>query len=113
MYVQQATFYGAVRWRSKFSIPVYNTATIANGKLFITSDGAYALDDSTGKVIWHKPLENNQSVDFTPATVEGNVVYLARTHGEGNSIIYALNAATGAIYWQTSAIHQVAPLVVA
>jgi outer membrane protein assembly factor BamB len=104
---------GAIRWRSKFSIPICNSAVSANGALYITLDGAYALDGSTGKVIWHKPLDNNQSVDFMPVTVVGNVVYLGRTDGEGNSTIYALNAATGATYWQTSAIRQVTPLVVA
>ena len=104
---------GAIRWRSKFTIPVYNSAVSANGALYITLDGAYALDGLTGKVIWHKPLDNNQSVDFTPVTVVGNVVYLGRTDGEGNSTIYALNAATGATYWHSSAIRQVTPLVVA
>ncbi len=103
---------GAIIWRSKFSIPVYNSAVSANGALYITLDGAYALDGLTGKVIWHKPLDNNQSVGFTPVTVVGNVVYLGRTDGEGNSTIYALNAATGATYWHSSEIHQVAPLVV-
>jgi len=111
LYALQASD-GAVCWRYTASVSITTATTIADGVAYVNLDGPYAFDATTGIVFWHRPLGAGQNVWFTPLAVAGNVVYLARTDGEGNSVIYALNAATGAPYWQTSALWQVTPLAV-
>lgn len=103
---------GAVCWRYSASVSIATATTIADGVAYVNLDGPYAFDATTGVVFWHQSLGAGQNVWFTPLAVAGIVAYLGRTDGEGNSVIYALNAATGAIYWQTSAIWQVTPLAV-
>lgn len=104
---------GAICWRYTSSVSIATATTIADGVAYVNLDGAYAFDATTGVAFWHRSLGAGQNVWFTPLAVAGNVVYLARTDGQGNSVIYALNATTGAIYWHTSAIWQITPLVVA
>ncbi len=111
LYALQASD-GAVCWRYTASVSIATATTIADGVAYANLDGPYAFDATTGVEFWHQSLGAGQNVWFTPLAIAGNVVYLARTDGEGNSTIYALNAATGATYWQTSAIWQVTPLVV-
>ncbi|HEX5546393.1 MAG TPA: PQQ-binding-like beta-propeller repeat protein [Ktedonobacterales bacterium] len=111
LYALQASD-GAVCWRYMASVSITTATTIADGVAYVNLDGPYAFDATTGVVFWHQALGAGQNVWFTPLAVAGNVAYLGRTDGEGNSVIYALNAATGAIYWQTSAIWQVTPLAV-
>ncbi|GER87227.1 hypothetical protein KDW_13890 [Dictyobacter vulcani] len=105
---------GALRWRYKSASSAYNAATSANGVLYINIDGPYALNAATGKVIWHQSLGASQSVEFTPITIVDNVLYFARIGGDGKSTIYAMNAHTGAIYWQGSApeLQYIIPLTV-
>jgi outer membrane protein assembly factor BamB len=103
---------GTVCWRYTASVSTATATTIADGVAYVNLDGPYAFDATTGVMFWHQALGAGQNVWFTPLAVAGNVVYLARTDGEGNSVIYALNAATGAPYWQTSALWQVTPLAV-
>jgi outer membrane protein assembly factor BamB len=112
LYALQASD-GAVCWRYTASVSITTATTIADGVAYVNLDGPYAFDATTGIVFWHRPLGAGQNVWFTPLAVAGNVVYLGRTDGgSGESTIYALNAATGATYWQTSAIWQVTPLAV-
>jgi eukaryotic-like serine/threonine-protein kinase len=103
-------------WRSPSSVPTNTEVTGANGTLYVVMDGLDALDATAGALHWHQPLdaplEARQSTSYTPATVAGNVVYLARVDGYGNGVLYALNAATGAIFWQTSPLPLVTPVVV-
>jgi outer membrane protein assembly factor BamB len=111
LYALQASD-GAVCWRYTASVSIATATTIADGVAYVNLDGPYAFDAMTGVVFWHQALGAGQDVWFTPLVVAGNVVYLGRTDGQGNSVIYALNAATGATYWQTSGIWQVTPLAV-
>ncbi|HET8907050.1 MAG TPA: PQQ-binding-like beta-propeller repeat protein, partial [Ktedonobacterales bacterium] len=105
------------RWQNPSSAPTNTEVTGANGMLYVSMDAVYALDAATGALRWRQPLDEplgaHQNVWLTPATVAGNVVYLARTDGYGNSVLFALNAATGAIYWHMSPLPQVTPVVVA
>lgn len=39
-------------------------------------------------------------------------VLITTTDDQGNSMLYALNANTGAIYWHSSSIRQVTPSIV-
>jgi outer membrane protein assembly factor BamB len=78
----------------------------------VSADGIYALRADSGDVIWHQSFNADQSVDFTPVTEANGVAYLGRTDGGGNSVLYALNASTGAEYWHMGQIRQVTPLTV-
>lgn len=71
---------------------------IANGVVYA---GSYALDASTGRVIW-----NNEISDLSPPTVNGDKVYYSHyrftNQGGTNSIaheILAANISNGAILW--------------
>ena len=103
---------GKLLWQYKFSNGGYNMAPIANNVLYISSDGAYALNSADGTVLWHKDLGSNPSVSFTPPIVLEGGVYLASIDGSGHSILYALNASNGAEYWHSHIPYQIAPLAV-
>jgi len=104
---------GALYWRHQFNGPVYNAASVVNTTLYLNGDGAYALSAQSGAVLWHQLLGANQSMSFIPSTVVDGVDYLASIDGEGNSILYALNAANGEQYWHVSGFPQVSTLTVA
>ncbi len=82
------------------------------GPLFVSADGIYALRADSGNMMWHQSLNADPSTDFTPVTAVNGVVYMERTDGGGNSILYALNASTGAEYWHMGQIRQATPLTV-
>ena len=111
LYALQATD-GAIRWRYTAPSSVYIATTIVDGVAYAILDGPYAFDAATGGVLWHQSFGASQNVSITPLAVAGDVVYLGRTDGEGHGTIYALNAATGAVYWQISGIQPNVPLVV-
>ena len=102
---------GALYWRHRFDGPVYNAASVVNTTLYINGDGAYALSTQNGAVLWHQLLGTSQSMSFTPSTVVDGVDYLASIDGEGNSILYALNAANGMQYWHVAGFPQVSKVV--
>ncbi len=81
------------------------TIESVNGRkiLFIPtgSDGLYAVDPSTLKVIWQTPMVHFDS----GVSVAGNTVFATTGTEKGDSKIspalYALDASTGKILWQT------------
>jgi len=104
---------GSLHWKHGFIYPTYNAATSVGSVLYINIDGAYALRNDNGTIIWHKTLGSSPSVDFIPSSVTGNVVYLASIDGYGHSILYALNAINGNEYWHSSYPYQLSPITVA
>ncbi|HKF38154.1 MAG TPA: hypothetical protein VKB35_14765, partial [Ktedonobacteraceae bacterium] len=64
--------------------------------LFVSADGIYTLRADSGNVLWHQSFNADQSVDFTPVTAVNGAVYVGRTDGGGNSVLYRHNASTGA-----------------
>ncbi len=112
LYALQASN-GVVRWHDTTTWPYAMAVTGTNDVVYAVMDGPYAFDAATGKMLWHQSLGMSEYVSFTPMAVVGDVVYLGRTDGgSGESTIYALNATTGAIYWQISGIQPNVPLVV-
>lgn len=103
---------GAIRWSFKDASSTYASSVDGQNTLFVSADGIYALRADSGNVMWHQSFNADQSVDFTPVTAVNGVAYLGRTDGGGNSILYALNASTGAEYWHMGQIRQVTPLTV-
>jgi len=86
---------------------------IEKGILYSNADGAYAVDGTNGRILWHKSLGADQSVSFNPSVVVDGTDYLASTDGHGVSTVYALNASNGAEYWYSANIPQISPLAVA
>jgi outer membrane protein assembly factor BamB len=103
---------GALRWSSTLASPLYASSVDGRNTLFVSADGIYALRADSGNVTWYQTFNAGPSVDFTPVTVGNGVAYLGRTDGGGNSVLYALNASTGAEYWHLGQIRQVTPLTV-
>ncbi len=106
---------GTVLWHYKFTklVSISNPTLTTGGTLYINVDGAYALRSDNGRVLWHKPLGADQCGYFLPSVVVDGVDYLACTDGQGNSMLYALDASNGAEYWHSTNIPQISPLTVA
>src|SRR5581483_11917454 len=78
-----------------------NGLSAAGGRIYgNTSHGTFALDATTGKVLWRSKLvfSDNQAIDIAPVAANGFVYTstVGLTPG-GKGVLYALDAATGAI----------------
>jgi outer membrane protein assembly factor BamB len=102
---------GHVMWRSAalgFSIGP-NGVAVGWGKVFAaTSDGAAALNSSTGRVLWNRRLTATatEGVDIQPTVVDGLVLMATVPVGLGGIYkggdrgwLFALRAATGKTAW--------------
>jgi len=107
---------GKLEWKHMFNKPSVGPNGIAYGYGRIygaTSTDAFALDPQTGKQIWAKklPRNNQEGIDMTPqvfdntvvfSTVPGNVNSFYKGNGDG--IVWALDAATGKTKWKFNTI---------
>ncbi len=102
---------GDVIWAKKYNSPDQgpNGIVVGGGRVFgATAEGAFALDQKTGKEIWFEKLIRNdeEGVDMTPGYHHG-MVYVSTVPGnntkfynEGTKgILWALNAKTGKRVW--------------
>ncbi len=83
------------RWRVNTGHPIYSSAAIVDGVVYIGSgDGnIYALEADTGTARWRVAIGNG--VFSSPALADG-VLYIG--NGDGN--VYALDATSGAERWR-------------
>jgi outer membrane protein assembly factor BamB len=74
-----------------------SSPAVVNGVVYYGSDNGtfYALNASTGALLWSYTTPQGNSVISSPAVMNG-VVYFSSTN-DGN--LYALNASTGALLW--------------
>ena len=84
-------------WRHEIGGAVASAPTVADGVVYFGSEDhhVYALDAATGRVLWRFLAE--REVWHSP-TVHDGTVYVTSTrgyYGDGNSPVYALEAATG------------------
>jgi alcohol dehydrogenase (cytochrome c) len=102
---------GRLLWRRRFVYaqnPGPNGVAVAGGEVFgATANSAFALSARTGKVLWKRFLATVGApiVDTAPQ-VAGGLVYTS-TIGlppDGKGILYALDAATGAVRWKLSTV---------
>jgi outer membrane protein assembly factor BamB len=103
---------GKVLWTKKYNSPDIgpNGVTIVNGTVYgATVNSAFALQASTGEQLWSKKLtrNGNEGIDMAPgynngtvyvSTVPGNSTSFYA--GNGQAILWALNAQTGATKWK-------------
>jgi len=104
---------GAPLWQRKFNDLSTGPTGVAigNGAVFGgTSTGAFALDDATGAVKWSRKLirKKSEGVDMAPL-VWNDMVIISTVPGDslstfygggGKGIVFALDAATGAVRWK-------------
>ena len=107
---------GKVQWQHAFNKPSVGPNGIAYGYGHIygaTGTNAFALDPQTGKLLWSRKLvrNNNEGIDMAPqlfdntvlvSTVPGNVSSFYKGNGDG--IVWALDAATGKPKWKFNTI---------
>jgi outer membrane protein assembly factor BamB len=113
---------GRVKWQHEFNKPSVgpNGVAFGDGRIYgATSTDAFALDAQTGKTLWSHKLTRNthEGVDMTPqvfdgtvllSTVPGNISNFYAGNGDG--IVWALDAATGQTKWKFNTISDGAKL---
>jgi outer membrane protein assembly factor BamB len=102
---------GAFRWRVTLPYDVYvaSSPILAHGLIYFVGDGAYAVDALTGGIRWHNPLGWDPSTSFGGPTLGNGVLYLVGTNGEGHSVLYALDPASGGVSWRRSDVNALTP----
>jgi len=84
----------AIRWTYRTSGPVDSSPAVADGTIYVGSDGGYvyALDAGTGRLLWRQHTDG--PVGSRPAVANGTVYV-----GSGGGYVYALDADTGSVRW--------------
>ena len=103
---------GRLVWRHRFnaSTPGPNGLAAADGRVYGNTDSsAFALDAKTGRLIWRRFLvtQTARYVEIAAQVAHGTVY--TSTIGlppNGKGVLYALDAATGAIRWRLSTIEK-------
>jgi outer membrane protein assembly factor BamB len=84
--------------------------TVVAGRVFIGAESGrfYALDESTGAVVWSRQLDTTpggpcpvRGISTTAAVQPDPVTGTSTVYVSGARFLYALNAATGAVAWKT------------
>ncbi|MBN1919200.1 MAG: PQQ-like beta-propeller repeat protein [Verrucomicrobia bacterium] len=96
---------GAVLWSSVLGRTSGNTPAYADHVVYAGTGGGtvYAFDAGTGTEVWNAPLVSGTSKGFFGSvSVRGGALYIASYNfngGEDNSLLFKLDAATGALGW--------------
>ncbi len=92
-------------WTKTVSSAALNPVTAGDGKVFVTTNAyfgvqqAKSLDARTGAELWSRDFGAIHSVD--PPAYANGTVYL-QTGGQGDSFLYALDGASGAVRFKTA-----------
>jgi len=102
---------GDVKWETRFDSPTVgpNGLAVGDGRVYGgTGDGAFALDQASGRELWSKRLTRNEreGVDMAPGYKDG-IVYISTVpgnargfyRGDGVGIVHALDGETGNRIW--------------
>jgi outer membrane protein assembly factor BamB len=101
---------GKLKWEYPVNIPEQSGpgpdgVAVADGRVYgETSTAVFALSAATGKTVWidKNLLGTGQGKFEIQPQVAGGRVYLASAYGlgSGGGVLFALNAATGAVIWK-------------
>ena len=89
---------GSQLWLAPMPGPQWSSPAVENGRVFVGSRDdhkLYAFDAATGNTLW--TATTTDWVQTSPAVANG-VVYIGNNAGN----LYALNAQSGALIWQTA-----------
>jgi outer membrane protein assembly factor BamB len=113
---------GALKWQHSFNRPSVgpNGVSYGYGRIYgATESEAFALDAQTGTLLWSRKLirNRNEGIDITPqlydntvlvSTIPGNTKSFYKGNGDG--IVWALDAATGKPKWKFNTVSDGAKL---
>ena len=113
---------GTLAWRHMFNKPSIgpNGVAYGYGRIYgATETNAFALDPKTGRQLWSRklPRNANEGIDMTPqlydntvlfSTIPGNTSSFYKGNGDG--IVWALDAATGKPKWKFNTVSDGAKL---
>jgi outer membrane protein assembly factor BamB len=106
---------GALLWKFSVNAPTLgpNGVAVEGGRVFADSpDSVFALNATTGKVLWFRDLVGARSryLSIQPQVSDGRV-YLATAAGPlpGGGTLFALSASTGALLWQFATVPKADP----
>ena len=93
--------------------------SVVNNILYMGTDrgSMYALNASTGTLIWEYTLQSTsaRSIGSSATVVNGVVYFGGEVYSNGslgqNYYLYALNANTGSLVWQTQVVNNVQPRI--
>ncbi len=107
---------GKLRWKHTFNRSSVgpNGVAYGYGKLYGATDtSAFALDPANGRLAWMRKLTRNanEGIDMAPTVYDGKVLFStipgnARSFyaGNGDGIVYALDARSGKTRWRFNTI---------
>ncbi len=113
---------GKLEWKHAFNKPSVgpNGVAYGYGRVYgATSTSAFALDPQTGKLLWSRELirNRNEGIDMTPQLYDNTVVFSTVPgnassfyKGNGDGIVWALDAATGKPKWKFNTVSDGAKL---
>src|SRR3954453_7231919 len=109
---------GKLKWIKKYSSPTVgpNGVNVIDGMVYgATSNAAFQLSAATGEQLWTKKLtrNKNEGIDMAPGVNDGTV-YVSTVpgnakgfyNGNGQAVLWALNAKTGAAVWKWQEVPQ-------
>lgn len=90
-----------VVWSTTLNVPVYNPLQSSDGFVYLTSlqdsgPNVFAIDDSTGKLIWSFATKGSIAI---PPTVGDTQLFVASDVGDTH-FMRAINSKTGALIWE-------------
>src|SRR3954466_2257826 len=113
---------GGVKWRHVFNKPSIGPNGVAFGSGLIygaTETNVFALDAQTGAMVWTRKLirNSNEGIDMAPQLYDGTVLISTIPgntksfyKGNGDGIVWALDAATGQTQWTFNTVSDGAKL---
>jgi outer membrane protein assembly factor BamB len=100
---------GSVKWQSNTIGSILSGVTLGrDGTIYaVQSENfgieAIAIDKTTGNRKWATPIDTEPSYLKAPAVGSNGLVYIqsSRPNGQAGGLVYALDASTSAIHWQS------------
>ncbi|MHB8595449.1 MAG: outer membrane protein assembly factor BamB family protein [Ktedonobacteraceae bacterium] len=97
---------GSLQWSNQYQVggnPInastYPAPALANGILYVGRDGEYAINSSTGQLLWGNDIGSDS---ITSPTVVNGTLYVISENGSNAGYLEAYNSNNGTLLWSTS-----------